>query len=535
MPTPPRPPASAPLHIATRVLDAGALTGLGHTAASAAGAVAEHAVVRGAPSFWLDSALPDAGEARWSIVGDAVDVLGEDAADGSPEAVPSPGPRVLRRPDPRDAEAAWAELTAASAPRPVVGGEGLPLRGGHVGFLGYELGLADLGVAPPAAGPADPAPLPALFWLRPSRYAVVDHHDGSLTCCVVSLDAAAAERGVEAWAARVRDALTVPRAHAAPAGDGGRAPSSSGVAGAAGGAQVAGIWRADRAAYTALMERCHRALREGESYELCLTTRFDVDPAVRVDPLVLFRDLAAHHPTPYAALIEHGAGPDRWAVVSASPERFLSGRDGRYSTKPIKGTAARHADPAEDADAARALAADPKTRAENLMIVDLLRNDLTRVCVPGSVQVPSLMAVESYASVHQLVSTVTGRALPGLTAVDVARSLFPGGSMTGAPKRRTVELLAQWEEAPRGVYSGALGLLSADGACELSIVIRTAVLAPGADDDATGGSGRWSIGAGGAIVADSDADAEYDEVLLKAGALRRAFARVTGSGDARPS
>ena len=207
-------------------------------------------------------------------------------------------------------------------------------------------------------------------------------------------------------------------------------------------------------------------------------------------------------------------------MVSASPERFLAGRDGRYSTKPIKGTAARLPDPAADAAAARALADDPKTRAENLMIVDLLRNDLSRVCEPGSVQVPSLMAVESYASVHQLVSTVTGTARAGIEPVDVVRSLFPGGSMTGAPKRRSVELLAAWEASPRGVYSGALGMLSADGTTSLSVVIRTAVLA----------GGRWSVGAGGAIVADSDPAAEHDEVLLKARGLRRALARAAGTG-----
>lgn len=494
---------SAPLHVASRRLDAAALAVAGHDAASAASAVAAHAVVRGAPSFWLHSALADAGGARWSIVGDAVDLLGEDG----PEGIPSPGPRVLLHDEPDAPGRAWSDLAAALAPRPVLGGEGLPLRGGYVGFLGYELGLADLGVTPPAAGPTDPAPLPALFWLRPTRYVVADHDDGSLTCCVVSLDAAAGEAAVESWTETVRAALTA---------EVGGTSSSPEAPNAGAPAEVPGTWRQDRAAYTALIERCHRALREGESYELCLTTRFDVDPDVDVDPCALFADLTARHPTPYAALLEHGTGPDRWAVVSASPERFLSGREGRYSTKPIKGTAPRHADPAADAEAARALAADAKTRAENLMIVDLLRNDLSRVCVPGSVQVPALMAVESYASVHQLVSTVTGVAREGVGAVAVARSLFPGGSMTGAPKRRTVELLAAWEAAPRGVYSGALGLFSADGACELSIVIRTAVLS----------GGRWSIGAGGAIVADSQADAEYDEVLLKARSVRQAMARV---------
>lgn len=503
--------APAPLHVAVRRLDAPTLAGLGHTTRTAVAAVARHAVVRGAPSFWLDSARSDATLARWSILGDAVDVLGEDGA-GETD---SPGPRLLFLAEPSDPDAAWSVLADALAPRAVRGEEGLPLRGGYVGFLGYELGLADLGVTPSIAGARDPVPLPALFFLRPTRYVVADHAAEALTCCVVALDPTAGERAVDEWEAAVRDALRLPRPSApnTPAG-----PPSSPASAAAPGTEVPGTWREDRVAYAALIERCHGALRDGDSYELCLTTRFDVDAEVDVDPLDLFEDLVAHHPTPYAALIERGVREDEdgWAVVSASPERFLSGRDRRYSTKPIKGTAPRHADPEDDARAARELAADPKTRAENLMIVDLLRNDLTRVCIPGSVHVPSLMAVESYASVHQLVSTVTGVARPGLSAVDVARSLFPGGSMTGAPKRRSVELLAAWEAAPRGVYSGALGLFSADGACELSIVIRTAVRS----------AGRWSIGAGGAIVADSEADAEYDEVMLKASGLRRAFARV---------
>ena len=255
----------------------------------------------------------------------------------------------------------------------------------------------------------------------------------------------------------------------------------------------------------------------------------DPDVGERVDPLALFLDLAERTPTPYAALLEMAPdvapGPGEagaeggFAVVSASPEQFLSGADGVYSTKPIKGTTPRHADPVADAAAAEHLTTDPKTFAENLMIVDLLRNDLGRVCEPGSVHAPALMQVESYATVHQLVSTVLGRAAPGVTPVDVVRALFPGGSMTGAPKLRSVEMLAGMEAAPRGVYSGALGFLGADGRTELSIVIRTAVR------DA---AGRWSVGAGGAVVLDSDPDAEADEVLLKARSVRQAMARVAG-------
>ncbi|SJN37092.1 Para-aminobenzoate synthase, amidotransferase component / Para-aminobenzoate synthase, aminase component [Micrococcus luteus Mu201] len=502
--------------MAVRTLDAAALAAAGHTAASAVAAVYAHAVMRGAASFWLDSALPDPAEARWSVAGDGLDVLGEEQG-----RVPSPGPRLVRHDDPADPDRAWADLAAAAAPRPVVGGEDLPLRGGLVGWLGYELGLADLGVPPPSPRPGDPASLPAQFWVRPSRYVVADHAAGVLHCCVVSLDPPAADAAADRWAADVRRALAAARrALETAAGDAVVPPPENAGPESRADEEAPGTWRENRAAYAEQIARCRAALHAGDSYELCLTTRFDADAGLRVDPLVLFHELAAHQPAPYAALLEHGTGARRWAVVSASPERFLSGRDGRYSTKPIKGTAARLADPAEDAEAARALAADPKTRAENLMIVDLLRNDLSRVCEPGSVQVPSLMAVESYATVHQLVSTVTGTARAGVDPVDVVRSLFPGGSMTGAPKRRSVELLAAWEASPRGVYSGALGMLGADGTTSLSVVIRTAVLA----------GGRWSVGAGGAIVAGSDPAAEHDEVLLKARGLRRALARAAGTG-----
>jgi anthranilate/para-aminobenzoate synthase component I len=180
--------------------------------------------------------------------------------------------------------------------------------------------------------------------------------------------------------------------------------------------------------------------------------------------------------------------------------------DGWAECRPIKGTAPRDLDPAQDQLAAKALAEDDKTRAENLMIVDLIRNDLGRVSVPGTVTVPQLMQVESYRTVHQLVTTVRGRLRDGVTAVDAVRACFPPGSMTGAPKIRTMEIIDELEDSARGVYAGALGYLTVDGRADLSVVIRTAVLTP----DGT------VVGAGGAIVLDSDPVAEYDEMVLKA-------------------
>ncbi len=253
---------------------------------------------------------------------------------------------------------------------------------------------------------------------------------------------------------------------------------------------------------------CKRQLIEGESYEICLTNKITAE--VSPDPFALYRTLRRVNPAPFSAYLRIGGA----AVLSSSPERFLSvGRDRWAEAKPIKGTVRRSQDPAEDVRLAEEMRLDEKTRAENLMICDLLRNDLGIVCEVGTVHVPFLMHVESYETVHQLVSTVRGLLREELEAPDCIRACFPGGSMTGAPKKRTMDIIDGLEGEARGVYSGAIGYFGLSGACDLNIVIRTVVM----DGETT------TIGVGGAIVMQSDAEEEYQEILLKGRAPMQAI------------
>ena len=247
----------------------------------------------------------------------------------------------------------------------------------------------------------------------------------------------------------------------------------------------------------------------GDAFEICLTHR--IDAPFTGDPFALWQELRRTSPSPFAAFLDL---PEA-AIVSSSPERFLSIDDaGVVESRPIKGTRPRGATPAEDARLAEELATSPKDRAENAMIVDLVRNDLGRVCRFGTVEAPVLYAVERYATVHQLVSTVRGKLDEGRDAIDAVRACFPPGSMTGAPKIEAMTILEELEPTERGVYSGALGWLDFAGSLDLSVVIRTIVVKDGCAH----------VHVGGAIVADSDAAAEHDETMHKARAMLAALA-----------
>jgi len=302
--------------------------------------------------------------------------------------------------------------------------------------------------------------VPDSLWLRASRYLVFDHD--ALHVTAVGFDVAPS-----------LPAPVVPDP-----------PLASPV--------TVSMW--DRAAYVRAFDQVQRELRCGNTYETNLTYRVEVtseEPAVDV-----YRRLRRVNPAPYAAFVQY----DGVTVLSSSPERFARIEDGWIETRPIKGTTPRGQTPAVDAAQARMLTTDSRLRAENLIITDLLRNDLSRVCDPGTVTVPDLMRVETYASVHQLVTTVRGRLAQGVDIIDAVRELSPAGSMTGAPKLRTMQLIADVESTPRGVYSGCLGWLAADSA-DLAVVIRTLV------HDGT----RYTAGTGGGITVASQAPAEWAE------------------------
>jgi len=266
-------------------------------------------------------------------------------------------------------------------------------------------------------------------------------------------------------------------------------------------------------AYRQAFAQVQDYIRAGDCYQVNLAMRFAA-PCLG-HPWALYLALRARNPAPFSAWLNFPFGQ----VLSSSPERFLCVRDGLVETRPIKGTRPRSDDPGEDARQQAELSGSAKDRAENLMIVDLLRNDLGQVCAPGSVTVPSLFALESYATVHHLVSTVQGRLADGQSALDQLAAAFPGGSITGAPKLRAMQIIEELEAERRGVYCGAIGYLGHDGGMDTNIAIRTLTCA----------DNHLRFWAGGGLVADSQADAEYQECLDKARATREVLAGFRAS------
>jgi para-aminobenzoate synthetase len=380
---------------------------------------------------------------------------------------------------------------------------------GFAGYLGYEL-KADCG-----GEAAHESPLPDAAFVFADRMLAFDHVERCtwLLCLAQPDGGAEAESWLEETSQRLATLPPLPQPRHLRKGErgGGRAGTDGHPPSRPGPVEPAPFRLCrDRARYHEDVAACKRRLRAGESYEICLTGKVLGETAV--EPLELYRALRRANPAPFGAFLRFGDT----AVLSSSPERFLRiGRDRWAEARPIKGTSRRGASAAEDARLASALGADPKSRAENVTIVDLMRNDLGRVCEPGSVHVPELMRVESFETVHQLVSSVRGRLRDGAGPVDCVRACFPPGSMTGAPKLRTMEIIDELEGEARGPYSGAIGYLGLGGGCDLSVAIRTVVL----DGESA------TIGAGGAIVLDSDPEREHAEMLLKAAAPLAAMGR----------
>jgi len=373
---------------------------------------------------------------------------------------------------------------------------GLPL--GLVGWFGYEL-LSET-MALPGAGAPTAREVPQhqrASWLCVDRGMLLDHVTGQARLVAVE--------GPEADGAelvRWRDELLAVADEAARA-------STTSIASVPAMGPVR--QRDDDERYASLVRRCQEHIREGEAYQLCLTTQFETSTidGSPIDPLETYLRVRRASSTHHGALVRVGDA----SLVSASPETFLRVAEGVVQTRPIKGTRPRGGNRVDDAALAEDLSTSDKERAENLMIVDLMRNDLQRICDVGSVTVTGLLEVESYAHVHQLVSTIEGRLRAGLDALDAVASCLPAGSMTGAPKRRSVELLYELEGGPRGVYSGAFGYLGLDGSADLAMVIRSVVIE----------GARATVGAGGGITALSDPVEETAEMRLKAAALLRAL------------
>lgn len=462
-----------------------------------------HLYGESANAFWLDSSAP--GErGRFSFMGDAggplAAAIAYDLTAGALR-VERRGEVSIRR---RSVFDFLSEALAASR----FGGASLPFGFdcGFVGYLGYEL-KEDCG-----ASAAHRSSTPDAAFVFADRLIAFDHAE---RCAyLLALTAPDAHQVLDEMAEEL-DADRVGKEAERWIEDAGRRlgelppleePEPQGPL---------ELWlRRPAGRYLDDIAACKRYLTAGHSYEICLTN--ELSGEARMDPLALYRSLRRVNPAPFSAYLRFGD----LAVLSSSPERFLGvDRDGGVEARPIKGTGRRGVTVAEDRSLARSLETDPKSRAENVTIVDLVRNDLGRVCETGSVEVSELARVESFETVHQLVSCVRGRLRQGLGASDCVRACFPPGSMTGAPKLRTMEILNELETGARGVYSGAIGYFGLGGAADLSVAIRTIVC----DGE------RVLIGSGGAIVVDSEPRAELEEMLLKARAPSSAL--TAGGGE----
>ncbi|WP_027173452.1 aminodeoxychorismate synthase component I [Methylobacterium sp. 10] len=385
-------------------------------------------------------------------------------------------------------------LRACLAPYRLAGDEGTGFPGGAIGYFAYDLGASLERVTPPArrAGLTDDI----AFNLYDTVLSI--DHD-SRTCRLIATgfpELANSARAVRAHARLDRFAELLGSARRAP-------PARNSV--------TPLTWRSNftRASYEAAVEKVRDYIRAGDIYQANIAQRFEAALPAGYDPFALYHRLRETNPATFGAYLSF----DALTIASSSPERFMKLQGRAVETRPIKGTVRRVENPAEDRALGEALQANVKERAENIMIVDLLRNDLSRLCEPHSVKVPVLCGLESYASVHHLVSVVTGTLREGHDAIDLIAATFPGGSITGAPKLRAMDIITEIEGDARELYCGAIGALGFDGSLDTSIAIRTVFM------DET----RAVLQAGGGVTLLSDPAAEYEETLTKAARVFAAF------------
>ncbi|MFF2316190.1 aminodeoxychorismate synthase component I [Arthrobacter sp. NPDC058097] len=456
-------------------------------------------------AVWLDSSLRSAGAAgpasetpaaersRFSVLADDGGTFGQSVLHSSGITRITAGCATANVSGPffRWLETVWGR-------KAVRGPEDYPcdFALGWLGYLGYELKRE-------TGGQDIPSDTPDAALIFAGRGVVLDHTDHAVW--LLALDAPDAE----GWLKSTRAAVT-----AAPEAGGSTGVVLPATRNAApdpavpDNAAPAFAGRDSEASYKRKIAEAQHQIAEGNSYEVCLTTTLAAEvPAL--DPWTAYLALRRRNPAPFASYLRFGG----LTVASTSPERFLRiASDGGMRAEPIKGTRRRAADPEIDAALRHDLATSLKDRAENIMIVDLLRNDLSHFAEPGSVTVSRLCEIESYATVHQLVSTIDAVLLPGSPRAEAVAACFPAGSMTGAPKISTMAILDRLEEGPRGVYSGAIGYFSLNGATDLAVAIRTLVVQDRGPDEMV----KLSLGVGGAITADSVAQDEYEEIRTKA-------------------
>jgi len=360
---------------------------------------------------------------------------------------------------------------------------GLPFTGGWFIYLGYELAAS---IEPRLHLPHATAVLPVAVATRFGTAVVRDRSSG---CTWI-----VAEPGHQRQAQRVAADMAALSGQPMPGGGGNR---------------LRAVHEPAAQDYLLAVRRILQYIRDGDVFQVNLSRQWDIDFTGSVDPVHVYRQLCIHNPAPFSGLADLGKA----VVISSSPERLVAVRDGVVQTRPIAGTRPRGAAGIEDRAYSSELLAHPKERAEHIMLIDLERNDLGRICIPGSIEVNELMVLESYAHVHHIVSNIRGRLRGDVLPGQVIRAVFPGGTITGCPKVRCMEIIAELEGAGRGAYTGSMGYLNRDGSMDLNILIRS-MLSHG---------NRISLRAGAGIVADSDPEAELAETRAKARGLLRAL------------